>query len=139
MKMWKENGNTTTLLFSLKGLVILHQERRGKLNTIVIEHSRAFSSASPDLLASSISTFFLGTTAQCGHLLPLWTSSISLYPLIVPSSSLFCIFLGSTIHNPSIDFWVFLEYPEADYRICCIPSFPYPSYPHDLSISVCLT
>ena len=32
-----------------------------------------------------------------------------------------------------------LEYPEADYRICCIPSFPYPSYSHDLSISVCLT
>ena len=48
-------------------------------------------------------------------------------------------FLYSTIHNPSIDFQVFLllEYPDADYRICCIPSFPYPSYSHDLSISVC--
>ena len=27
MKMWKANGNTTTLLFSLKGLEILDQER----------------------------------------------------------------------------------------------------------------
>jgi hypothetical protein len=30
--------NTTTLLFSLKGLEILYQERRGQLNTIVMEH-----------------------------------------------------------------------------------------------------
>jgi hypothetical protein len=28
MKMWKGNRNTTTLLFSLKGLEILHQERK---------------------------------------------------------------------------------------------------------------
>ena len=33
MKMWKENGNTTTLLFSLKELEILHQERRGQVKT----------------------------------------------------------------------------------------------------------
>ena len=38
MRMWKGNGNTTTLTFSLKGLDILHQERRGQVNTIVIEH-----------------------------------------------------------------------------------------------------
>ena len=38
MKMWKENGNTTTLSFSLKGLGILHQERRGQVKTIVMEH-----------------------------------------------------------------------------------------------------
>jgi hypothetical protein len=38
--MWKEKGNTTTLLFSLKGLEILHQERRGKVKTIVMEHSK---------------------------------------------------------------------------------------------------
>ena len=37
MKMRKGNGNTTKLLFSLKGLAILHQERR-KMNTTVIEH-----------------------------------------------------------------------------------------------------
>jgi hypothetical protein len=36
MKMWKGKGDTTTLLFSLKGLEILYQERRGKVNTIVI-------------------------------------------------------------------------------------------------------
>jgi hypothetical protein len=30
MKMWKGNGNTTTLLFSQKGLEILHEERRRK-------------------------------------------------------------------------------------------------------------
>ena len=36
MKMWK--GNTTTLLFSLKGLEILHQERRVQVNTIVMKH-----------------------------------------------------------------------------------------------------
>jgi hypothetical protein len=38
IKMWKGNGNTTTLLFSLKGLEILHQERRGQVKTIVMEH-----------------------------------------------------------------------------------------------------
>jgi hypothetical protein len=34
---WKGNGNTT-LLLSLKGLEILHQERRGQVNTIETEH-----------------------------------------------------------------------------------------------------
>jgi hypothetical protein len=38
MKTWKGNGNTTTLLFSLKGLDILHQERRGQAKTMVMEH-----------------------------------------------------------------------------------------------------
>ena len=28
--------NTTTLLFSLKGLEILHQERRGQVNTLLM-------------------------------------------------------------------------------------------------------
>jgi hypothetical protein len=37
MKLWKGNGNNTTLLFSLEGLGILHQERRGKVKTIVME------------------------------------------------------------------------------------------------------
>ena len=37
MEMWKENGNTTTLLFSLKGLDILHEERRGQVKTIVMD------------------------------------------------------------------------------------------------------
>ena len=36
--MWKGNGNTTPLLFSLKGLEILHQERRVQVKTIVMEH-----------------------------------------------------------------------------------------------------
>ena len=38
MKMWKGNGNTITLLFSLKGLEMLHQERRGQVYTIVMKH-----------------------------------------------------------------------------------------------------
>ena len=38
MKMWKRYGNTTTLLFSLKGLEIVHQERRGQVKTIVMEY-----------------------------------------------------------------------------------------------------
>ena len=38
MKIWKGKGNTITLLFSLKWLEILHQERRGQVNTVVIEH-----------------------------------------------------------------------------------------------------
>ena len=38
MRVWKGIGNTTTLLFSLKGLEILHQERRGQVKTIVMEH-----------------------------------------------------------------------------------------------------
>ena len=35
-KMWKGNGNTITLLFSLKGLEIIQQERGGQVNTIVM-------------------------------------------------------------------------------------------------------
>jgi hypothetical protein len=34
MKIWEGNGNTTTLVFSLKGL----EERRGQVKTIVMEH-----------------------------------------------------------------------------------------------------
>ena len=48
-KMWKGNGITTTLLFSLKGLEILHQEKRERENHSN-ETSTAFSSTSPDLL-----------------------------------------------------------------------------------------
>ena len=38
MKIWEGNVNTTTLLFSLKGLEILHQARRGQVKTIVMGH-----------------------------------------------------------------------------------------------------
>ena len=38
MKMWKGNGNTITLLFSLNGFEILLQERRGQVETILMEH-----------------------------------------------------------------------------------------------------
>ena len=38
MKMWKGNGNTTALLYFLNGLEILHQVRRGQVNTIMMEH-----------------------------------------------------------------------------------------------------
>ena len=41
MDMWKGNSNTITLLFSLKELEVLHQERRGKVNTIVMEHFKS--------------------------------------------------------------------------------------------------
>ena len=37
MKMWKGNGNSTTL-FSLKGLEIVHQETRGYVKPMVMEH-----------------------------------------------------------------------------------------------------
>ena len=37
----KGKGNTTTLLFSLTGLKILHQERRGQENTMVMEHFKS--------------------------------------------------------------------------------------------------
>ena len=37
MKMWKGNRNTTTLLFSLKWLEILHQDIRTQVETIVME------------------------------------------------------------------------------------------------------
>jgi hypothetical protein len=37
MKMWKGNRNAT-ILFSLKGLEILHQEGRGQVKTIIMEH-----------------------------------------------------------------------------------------------------
>ena len=38
MKMWKGNGDITTLLFSLKRLETVDQERRGQVKTIVMEH-----------------------------------------------------------------------------------------------------
>ena len=38
MKMWIGKGNTTTLLFSVNGLDILHQERRGHMNTKSMEN-----------------------------------------------------------------------------------------------------
>ena len=38
MKICKGNGNTTTLLFSLKGLEMLHQKRRVQVKTIAMEH-----------------------------------------------------------------------------------------------------
>jgi hypothetical protein len=38
MKMWKENGNTITLLLSLKELEFLRQERRGQVKTIMMEN-----------------------------------------------------------------------------------------------------
>jgi hypothetical protein len=37
MKMWKGNRNTSILLFFLKGLEIVYQERRGQAKTIVME------------------------------------------------------------------------------------------------------
>ena len=40
-KMWKGNGDTTTLLFSLKGLEILHQDRRRQVNTKVMQHFKS--------------------------------------------------------------------------------------------------
>ena len=36
--MWKGNGNTTTLLFSQKGYGIIHQEIKGQVKTVVMEH-----------------------------------------------------------------------------------------------------
>jgi hypothetical protein len=38
MKIWRGNGNTTTLSFSLKRLEIVYQERRGQVKSIVMEH-----------------------------------------------------------------------------------------------------
>ena len=38
MKTWKRNGNNIILIFFLKGLDILHQERRGQVNIIVMDH-----------------------------------------------------------------------------------------------------
>jgi hypothetical protein len=37
-KIRKGNGNTNALLFSLKILEIVHQERRGQVKTILMEH-----------------------------------------------------------------------------------------------------
>ena len=41
MEIWKGKGNRITLPFSLKGLEILHQKRRGQVNTILIEHFKS--------------------------------------------------------------------------------------------------
>ena len=38
MEIWRRNRNTTTLLFFLWGLGILHQERRVQVNTIMMQH-----------------------------------------------------------------------------------------------------
>ena len=50
MKMWKGNWNTTKLLFSLKKLQILQQERRGQVKTILMEYlnSILFHKSGPD-------------------------------------------------------------------------------------------
>ena len=45
MKMWKGNGNIVTLIFSLKGLEILHQERRGQVKTKVMEYFHKYGPA----------------------------------------------------------------------------------------------
>jgi hypothetical protein len=49
------NGNTTTLLFSLKGLEILHQGRRGQVKNNAMEHLNSIFRTSLDLLTSNIS------------------------------------------------------------------------------------
>ena len=54
MRMWKGNGNTITLLFSLKGFEILHQERRGQVTIIVMN---GFSITIPDLLTRSTTIY----------------------------------------------------------------------------------
>ena len=41
MKTWKGNWNTNTFLFSLKGLEILHQGRRGQVNNILMEQFKS--------------------------------------------------------------------------------------------------
>ena len=38
MEIWKGKGNIVTLLVSLKELEILHQEKGGQMNTVVMEH-----------------------------------------------------------------------------------------------------
>ena len=53
MKIWEGNWNTTPL-FSLKGLEILHQERRGQVKTIVWNTSMTSSSTSVELLTRSL-------------------------------------------------------------------------------------
>ena len=47
MKMWKGNGNTTTLLFSLKRLEIEDHERRGHVKTIVMANGILFHKSGP--------------------------------------------------------------------------------------------
>ena len=64
--MWKGNGNA--LLFFLKGLEILHRDRRGQVNSIVMEHEPPLTS--PDLLTSSISINQLGYTNKIRLLFP---------------------------------------------------------------------
>ena len=44
-QIWKRNWNSITLLFSLKELEILHQERSVNVNTMMIEHFRKSGSA----------------------------------------------------------------------------------------------
>ena len=51
INMWKRNGNTTIVLFSVKRLEILHKK---EVNPIVMEHFNNTSSINPDLLTSSI-------------------------------------------------------------------------------------
>ena len=38
LQMWKGNMSTITLLFYLKGLEMLHKEKRGQMHIIVMEH-----------------------------------------------------------------------------------------------------
>ena len=54
VKMSKGNGKTITLLFSLNGIEILHQGRRGQVTTTVMEYLTTLFSTSPHLLTSCI-------------------------------------------------------------------------------------
>jgi hypothetical protein len=54
MKIWKGNRKTTTLLFSLKELKILHQERKGQVETTVMEHFHKSGPANKQLTNQSI-------------------------------------------------------------------------------------
>jgi hypothetical protein len=60
IKMWKGNGNTNILLFSLKVLKILHQERRRQVKTIVMEH---FNKSEPANKQQSICVITVELTA----------------------------------------------------------------------------
>ena len=57
MKMWKGNGKTTIILFSLKGLEILHQEREGQVNTIVMKEFKKSGPANKPYSNQSINRF----------------------------------------------------------------------------------
>ena len=90
-KMWKGNDNTTTLLFCLKILEIVHQERR-QVNTMVMEHFKNILFHKPCYQAAyqSINQSIICTNSKYSAHIPKTTSNLDTCRVHVLTSPVTC-------------------------------------------------